>query len=81
MVEEVKATGTEAKDTSEVEVPKEYEKLVTELDKMSVLDISKFITFLEKHWGVSAAARAVAAAAAGWALRLLRLLKKRVNMT
>lgn len=47
-----------------VEVPKEFEKLVGELDKMSALEISKFVTFLEEYWGVSAAAPAVAVAAA-----------------
>ncbi|MGH7192310.1 MAG: 50S ribosomal protein L7/L12 [Candidatus Saccharimonadales bacterium] len=45
-------------------VPKEFEKLVAELDKMSALEISKFVKFLEEYWGVSAAAPAVAVAAA-----------------
>lgn len=53
----------EAKE-SKAEVPKEFEKLVAELDKMSALEISKFVKFLEDHWGVSAAAPAVAVAAA-----------------
>lgn len=57
---EEKAEKAEAK----VEVPKEFEKLVAELDKMSALEISKFVKFLEEHWGVSAAAPAVAVAAA-----------------
>lgn len=47
-----------------VETPKEFEKLVAELDKMSALEISKFVSFLEEYWGVSAAAPAVAVAAA-----------------
>jgi len=46
-----------------IEVPKEFEKLVNELDKMSTLEISKFVKFLEEYWGVSAAAPAVAVAA------------------
>src|ERR1039458_8977170 len=46
-----------------VEVPKEFEKLVAELDKMSALEVSKFVKFLEEHWGVSAAAPAAAVAA------------------
>ena len=46
-----------------VEVPKEFEKVVAELDKMSALEISKFVTFLEEYWNVSAAAPAVAMAA------------------
>lgn len=49
---------------NKVEVPKEFEKLVSELDKMSALEISKFVKFLEEYWGVSAAAPAVAVAAA-----------------
>lgn len=47
-----------------VEVPKEFEKLVEQLDKMSALEISKFVKFLEEYWDVSAAAPAVAVAAA-----------------
>lgn len=49
-------------DEKKVEVPKEFEKLVAELDKMSALEISKFVKFLEEYWGVSAAAPAVAMA-------------------
>ena len=41
-----------------VETPKEFEKLVAELDKLSALEISKFVHFLEEYWGVSAAAPA-----------------------
>ncbi len=47
-----------------IEVPKEFASLVKELDKLSALEISKFVKFLEEHWGVSAAAPAVAVAAA-----------------
>jgi large subunit ribosomal protein L7/L12 len=54
----------EEKKTEAVVVPKEFEKLVAELDKMSALEISKFVKFLEEYWGVSAAAPAVAVAAA-----------------
>lgn len=48
-------------------VPKEFEKLVEQLDKMNALEISKFVKLLEEHWGVSAAApvAAMAAPAAG----------------
>lgn len=45
------------------EAPKEFATLVKELDKMSALEISKFVKFLEEHWGVSAASPAVAVAA------------------
>jgi len=54
----------ETKKTDKVSVPKEFEKLVSELDKLSALEISKFVKFLEEYWGVSAAAPAVAVAAA-----------------
>lgn len=52
-----------AEEDKKVEVPKEFEKLVEQLDKMSALEISKFVKFLEEYWGVSAAAPAVAVAA------------------
>jgi large subunit ribosomal protein L7/L12 len=54
---------SEDKKDEKVTVPKEFEKLVAELDKMSALEISKFVKFLEEYWGVSAAAPAVAVAA------------------
>ena len=71
-VEEVKVEKTEtapaekaeAKAEKKVDTPKEFEKLVSELDKLSALEISKFVKFLEEHWGVSAAAPAAAVAAA-----------------
>ena len=53
-----------AEDDKKVTTPKEFEKLVAELDKMSALEISKFVKFLEEYWGVSAAAPAAAVAAA-----------------
>ncbi len=53
-----------ADEDKKVETPKEFEKIVAELDKMSALEISKFVKFLEEYWGVSAAAPAVAVAAA-----------------
>jgi large subunit ribosomal protein L7/L12 len=49
---------------AKVEIPKEFEKLVAELDKLSALEISKFVKLLEEYWGVSAAAPAIAVAAA-----------------
>ena len=44
------------------ETPKEFASLVEQLDKMSALEISKFVKFLEEHWGVSAAAPVAVAA-------------------
>lgn len=51
-------------DNKKVVIPKEFEALIKELDKLSALEISKFVKFLEEYWGVSAAAPAVAVAAA-----------------
>jgi large subunit ribosomal protein L7/L12 len=51
-----------AKPKKTVEVPKEFAPIVNELDKLSALEISKFVKFLEQHWGVSAAAPAAAVA-------------------
>jgi large subunit ribosomal protein L7/L12 len=48
---------------TQVEVPKEFVTIVKELDKLSALEISKFVHFLEEYWGVSAAAPAAAMAA------------------
>jgi large subunit ribosomal protein L7/L12 len=48
------------------ELDKELEDLAGQLDKLSLLQASQLVKYLEKHWGVSAAAPvAVAAAPAG----------------
>lgn len=39
-----------------VEVPEKFEKLVAEIEKMSVLDLSELVKVLEDKFGVSAAA-------------------------
>lgn len=49
---------------NKVEVPQEFKSLVEQLDKLSALEISKFVKFLEEYWGVSAAAPALSVAAA-----------------
>jgi large subunit ribosomal protein L7/L12 len=59
-----KETKDDKKEEAKAEVPKEFEALVEKLDKMSALEVSKFVKTLEDHWGVSAAAPAVAMAAA-----------------
>lgn len=60
---------TQAAASTEVEVtvPAKFEKLVKEIESMTVLDLSELVKVLEKKFGVSAAAVAVAgpAAAAG----------------
>ena len=63
MAEETNAEAKEETKAENVEVPKEFKTIVEHLDKMSALEISKFVKFLEEYWGVSAAAPAVAVAA------------------
>jgi large subunit ribosomal protein L7/L12 len=46
------------------EVPEKFKTLVEQIDKLSVLDLSEFVSVLEDHYGVSASAP-VAVAAAG----------------
>lgn len=41
---------------NEVVVPAKFEKLVAEIEKMSVLDLSELVKVLEEKFGVSAAA-------------------------
>lgn len=54
----------EDKEETKVEVPKKFEKLVKEIEGLSALDLSELVKVLEDHFGVSAAAPAVAMAAA-----------------
>ncbi len=56
-------------ETKIVEVPAKFQALVTEIEKMSVLDLSELVHVLEEKFGVSAAAPAMmmAAPAAGGA--------------
>jgi large subunit ribosomal protein L7/L12 len=59
------ATETEEKtETKEVEIPKKFKELVEQIDKLSVLELSELVKVLEEHYGVSAAAPAIAVAAA-----------------
>jgi large subunit ribosomal protein L7/L12 len=48
-----------------VEVPKEFQKLVEQVEAMSVLELHELVKVLEKRFGVSASAVAVAGPAAG----------------
>ena len=48
-----------------VEVPKEFKDLVEKVEKMSVLELNELVKVLEKRFGVSASAVAVAAPGAG----------------
>jgi large subunit ribosomal protein L7/L12 len=53
-------------DTS-VEVPAKFKDLVESIEKMSVMELNELVKLLEKKFGVSAAAVAVAGPAAGGA--------------
>jgi large subunit ribosomal protein L7/L12 len=59
-VEEAAAAAPEAS----VEVPNKFKKLVEEVENMSVIELSELVKVLEKKFGVSAAAVAVAGPAA-----------------
>ena len=50
-----------------VEIPAKFQSIVDSIEKMSVLDLNELVKLLEKKFGVSAAAVAVAAPAAAGA--------------
>jgi len=50
-------------DDKKVEIPKKFQKLVKEIEELSVLELSELVHILEDHFDVSAAAPAAAAAA------------------
>jgi large subunit ribosomal protein L7/L12 len=52
---------------AEVEVPAQFKKIVEEIEKMTVLELSELVKVFEKKFGVSAAAVAVAGPAAAGA--------------
>lgn len=52
---------------AEVEVPAQFKKIVEEIEKMTVLELSELVKVFEGKFGVSAAAVAVAGPAAGGA--------------
>lgn len=54
MSEEIKNDATE-----EVVVPAKFQGLVSEIEKMSVLDLAELVKILEKKFGVSSAAPAM----------------------
>ena len=43
-----------AEEKETIEVPKKFEKLVDEIEKMSVIDLAELVKILEKKFGVSA---------------------------
>ncbi len=54
----------EAEELEEVEVPKKFKSIVESIEQMSVLDLHELVKLLEKKFGVSAAAVAMAGGAA-----------------
>lgn len=51
-----------SEEKKEVEVPEKFKKLVAEIEKMSVLELSELVKILEEKFGVSAAAPMMMAA-------------------
>lgn len=52
-----------AEEIEKMEVPEKFKKIVEEIEKMSVLDLSELVKVLENKFGVSAAPQMVASAA------------------
>ena len=61
----VEAPKEEAAAEEEVEVPAKFKKLIEEVEGMTVLELHELVKVLEKKFGVSASAVAVAGPAAG----------------
>jgi len=53
-----------SEEKKDVVVPEKFEKLVSEIEKMSVIDLSELVKVLEDKFGVSAAAPVMMGAAA-----------------
>jgi len=52
-----------SEENKQVEVPAKFQSIVSEIEKMSVLDLSELVKILEEKFGVSAAAPMMMAAA------------------
>jgi len=63
--EEVKEEAPAADEGEDVEVPAKFKTIVDGVESLSVLDLHELVKLLEKKFGVSAAAVAVAGPAAG----------------
>ncbi len=64
MEENTNAPATEAAEEAVVATPAQFKTVVEAIEKMSVLELHELVKFLEKKFGVSAAAVAVAGPAA-----------------
>lgn len=60
----IKYMPEETKEEKEVEVPAKFKKLVSEIEKMPVIDLAELVKILEKKFGVTSAPQVVAQAAA-----------------
>lgn len=65
MSDETTVVGVES--TEVVETPAQFKTIVDAVEKMSVIELHELVKFLEKKFGVSASAVAVAGPAAGGA--------------
>lgn len=63
--EEVPKADDSADEGADVEVPEKFKNLVEEIENMSVLDLNELVKLLEKKFGVSAQAVAVAGGGGG----------------
>jgi large subunit ribosomal protein L7/L12 len=61
MVEEKEKKEVKTEKEGKVKVPEKFKKLVEEIEKLSVIDLAELVKVLEKKFGVSATAPAVAA--------------------
>lgn len=59
------APAAPAAEAPKAELPAKFKDIVSAVEKMSVLELHELVKALEGHWGVSAAAVAVAGPAAG----------------
>ena len=62
------AAAVEEKKEEKKEAPAKFKALIDSVEKMTVLELHELVKALESHWGVSAAAVAAPAAAAGEAV-------------
>lgn len=65
MAKEKNVAGQKAAKNKKVVVPAKFKKLVAEVEKMSVLELSELVKILEAKFGVSAAAPVAVAAPRG----------------
>ena len=68
------AATVEEKKEEKKEAPAKFKALIESVEKMTVLELHELVKALESHWGVSAAAVAAAAPAAGEAVEEKRAL-------